>query len=88
MKPESKSAYPSGHVSRRRVNTRDPGSDYFIVSHSDAKDPGLTKREYAAIKIMAGLAADFQLESSISETADIAINWADALLSKLEETSK
>lgn len=50
-------------------------------------DLGLTKREYAAIKIMAGLAADPSLESTVDETATIAVTWADALFDRLEETS-
>lgn len=46
---------------------------------------GLSKREYASIKIIAGLAADPNLESTIDETAAIAVELADALFKRLEK---
>jgi hypothetical protein len=60
--------------------------------------PGLTKREYAAIKIMAGFAADpgteFQTYSNeeraefIKAFAICAIEWADALFNELDKTEE
>ena len=57
---------------------------------------GLTKREYAAIKIMAGFAADLSasLEADISDVRAVfvkgvaicAIEWADALFNELDKT--
>ncbi len=48
---------------------------------------GLTKREYAAIKIMAGLAA-FPETLDTSDAADIAVTWTDALFKELEKTNE
>ena len=51
------------------------------------KHNGLTKREYAAIHIYAGLisATDNEGELTATNCADIAINEADKLLKYLEE---
>lgn len=50
--------------------------------HSEAK--GLTKREYAAIKIMAGLAADPNMTNAES-SARVAVEFANALFTELEK---
>ncbi len=47
---------------------------------------GLTKREHFACKIMAGFAANPGCgESPVTELADAAVYWADALLAALEK---
>jgi hypothetical protein len=49
---------------------------------------GLTKREYFAIKIMAGFATDPRLAptiDSIEMTAELSFRWADALLAAGEK---
>lgn len=45
---------------------------------------GLTKREYAAIKIMAGFAANPTTLGGIETNAEAAIQAADALFNSLE----
>lgn len=47
--------------------------------------PGLTKREYFAAMAMQGLLACPDVNGSQSELASHSINFADALLSALEE---
>lgn len=46
---------------------------------------GLTKREYAAIKIMAGFASDPDTAGTVEEVSKYAVKWADALLKELEK---
>jgi hypothetical protein len=46
---------------------------------------GLTKREYTAIKIMAGLASDPRIEAPADMVAILALGWADAILAELEK---
>jgi hypothetical protein len=48
---------------------------------------GLTKREYAAINIMAGLAACDDIGGKVEMVASCAVTWADALLAELEKTA-
>jgi len=45
--------------------------------------PGLTKREYMATHIMAGIAADSTRKGPSHEIANAAVSWADALLEAL-----
>lgn len=48
---------------------------------------GLTKREYAAIQIMAGFAASSEDgPATIGDIAEYAVNWADALFDELDKT--
>lgn len=47
---------------------------------------GLTKREYAAIQIMAGLAADPNTTCNEQIAAKVAREWADALFDELDKT--
>lgn len=53
----------------------------------EAFDPeaGLTKREYAAIQIMAGLAASPNIISRREIVAEEAVRWADALFAELDK---
>lgn len=50
---------------------------------------GMTKREYAAIQIMAGFAADPATSDpdrgTIADLAEYAVKWADALFSELNK---
>lgn len=47
---------------------------------------GLTKREYAAVHILAGLVANYKtLLGSVDETSNEAIRYADALFAELEK---
>lgn len=46
---------------------------------------GLTKREYAAIKIMAGFASDPDTAGTVGEISKYAVKWADALLKELDK---
>jgi hypothetical protein len=47
--------------------------------------PGLTKREYTAIKIMAGFASDPRIEAPADMVAILALGWADAILAELDK---
>ena len=44
---------------------------------------GLTKREYIAAAVMAGLAADSKFTEFQGNAAEIAVAWADALIAEL-----
>ena len=58
---------------------------YGEISTSDHYS-GLTKREYAAIHIMAGFSADpSTVDVDIGSIANAAILWADNLLIELEK---
>jgi hypothetical protein len=46
---------------------------------------GLSKREFAIIKIMAGMAADPDITAGSDLVSEIAINWADVLFERLEK---
>jgi hypothetical protein len=46
---------------------------------------GLTKREYTAIKIMAGFASDPRIEAPADMVAILALGWADAILAELDK---
>ena len=63
----------------------------FPIELSDREfrtyNPGLTKREYAAIKIMAGFAASSEDgPATIGDIAEYAVKWADALFDELDKT--
>ena len=45
--------------------------------------PGLTKREYFAIRVMAGFAADPNCDETAPVHAEAAVRWADALIAEL-----
>lgn len=47
--------------------------------------PGMTKREYFAIKILAGFAADPNCDESSTVHAEAAVRWADALIAELNK---
>lgn len=50
---------------------------------------GMTKREYAAIKIMAGFAADpATADGDLDNMSVCAVKWADSLLAELNKDSK
>ena len=68
-----------------------------FVSHGGIHEhqvfsPGMTKREYAAIQIMAGFAADPTTadpdRGTIADLAEYAVKWADVLFSELKKESK
>lgn len=42
-------AFPSGVVRKTRQRPNDPGSDFIISDTVEAKNPGLTLRDYIAI---------------------------------------
>lgn len=46
---------------------------------------GLTKREYAAIKIMAGFAGNADVVAEATELKTHAVKWADELFDELEK---
>lgn len=80
-------ASPSGLVQKRRVNQNDPGSDFAVMSFSEPKNAGLTKREYFAGLAMQGLLTNpGQLETDTANQSALAVEHADALLSELEAT--
>jgi hypothetical protein len=65
------------------MNANDPVFPTFDIN--GLKKDGLTKREYAAIKIMAGLAA-FPDNSLDAESASLtSVIWADELFKELEK---
>jgi hypothetical protein len=49
---------------------------------------GLTKREHAAIKIMAGFAANPSLIAKPDYLANLSYDWADAVLSPIKNKPK
>lgn len=50
---------------------------------------GLTIREYFAIKILAGFAADPQCDNyTIQKNAETAVMWADALVAELNKPTE
>ncbi len=57
----------------------------FPVPASNGYDlvPGLTKREYAAIQIAAGLATNARMAQE--DTVEIAVQITDALIAELEK---
>lgn len=71
-------------------NSIEPAFSYFPeYAHGIQPYPGLTKREYAAIKIMAGFAADQSVRGSIEDIptiAKFAVVWTDALFNELDKT--
>ncbi len=58
-------AFPSGVVRKTRQRPNDPGSDFIISDTVEAKNPGLTMRDYFAAKALAQLIA--AMVESISE---------------------
>lgn len=58
-----------------------------MMDHSPSTGPnfyyGLTKREYFAIQIMAGLASDPNFNTASGTSAEISVRGADALLAEL-----
>jgi len=62
----------------------------FPIELSDREfrtyNPGLTKREYAAIQIMAGFAASPDMISNAALLATDAVHMADALFDELDKT--
>jgi hypothetical protein len=52
-----------------------------------AQYSGLTKREYAAIAAMQGLLSNSAVDFTFTSTAEMAIQYADALINKLEATN-
>jgi hypothetical protein len=46
---------------------------------------GVTKREYFAIKILAGLVADTNFDVKAATAAQVAVEFADALISELKK---
>jgi hypothetical protein len=46
-------AFPSGVVRKTRQRPNDPGSDFIISDTVEAKNPGLTLRDYFAAKALA-----------------------------------
>lgn len=88
MKNRDMPASPSGLVQKRRVNQNDPGSSFAVMSFSEPKNAGLTKREYFAGLAMQGiLASDTGFSVHQNDAVQIAVAHADALLEELERTS-
>jgi len=46
---------------------------------------GLSKREYFAIKILSGFAADSSMEGGSDTCSKLAVSWADALIKELNK---
>lgn len=69
-----------------------PDSCAFPFKHEsilgDTVAPGMTKREYFAVQIMAGFAAHDGEPSWDDEAAEIAVDWADALIDALNVPPK
>lgn len=79
-------ASPSGLVQKRRVNQNDPGSDFAVMSFSEPKNRGMTKRETFAMAAMQGLlASDINANLHQSDCVHIAVAHADALLAELDK---
>jgi hypothetical protein len=63
-----------------------PVSDMFHANGEvDYLNNGLTKREFAIIKIMAAIASDPEVTAGGDAVSNIAIEWADALFRCLEK---
>lgn len=79
-------ANPSGLIQKRRRNQNDPGSDFVVMSYSEPKHSGLTKREEIAARFMASMLVSPNDAISDEMYADLAVRAADVLLKKLEES--
>lgn len=58
--------------------------DLGAFPRDNRKQGGMTVREYAAIRIMAGLAADPKMTAA-RDAAAVAVDWADALIRELNQ---
>lgn len=88
MKNADMPAMPSGAIVRSRTNKNDPGSDFFVVTETSAKNVGMTKREAFAMAAMQGLCTDTSGYTSLGQIAQDAVIAADALLAALEESNE
>lgn len=88
MRNSDMPANPSGLIQKRRVNPNDPGSDFAVMSSSEPKHKGLTKREYFAGLAMQGLLSGPHADADcgIEGLAHDAALAADELLKALERT--
>lgn len=61
-----------------------PGTE--LVGSQEVTNAGMTKREYFAIKILAGFAADPQCDNyTIEDNVETAVIWADTLIAELNK---
>lgn len=84
-----KHAFPSGSVRKTRQRPNDAGSDFIISDTVEAKNSGMTLRDYFAAKAMNGLLAagclirpaDGMIRAfNENEVADQAYAVADAMM--------
>ena len=83
-------AFPSGVVRKTRQRPNDPGSDFIISDTVEAKNPGLTLRDYFAAKAMQGqLCAqanpDLGIWKDFEALAEEAYRISDAMLKEREK---
>ena len=77
-------ASPNGLVQKRRINPNDPGSDFAIMSYSEAKYKGLTKLERFTMAAMQSVVAgDIHNDLTVEMIAEQAIEIAMATLERL-----
>ena len=65
----------------------DTAKSAFPVYHGEMTkpDPGMTIREYAAIQMCAGLAANPQWDMSSADSAEWAVKQTDELIERLNQ---
>ena len=78
-------AFPSGVVRKTRQRPNDPGSDFIISDTVEAKNPGLTVRDYFAAKAMQGMLSDADYDPPPQELAMRSYAAADAMLAEREK---
>ena len=77
-------AFPSGVVRKTRQRPNDPGSDFIISDTVEAKNPGLTLRDYFAAKFVSKI---YEIIDSggFVEAARLAYQMADAMIEEREK---
>lgn len=70
-------------------NANKPANSAVLIGHNNTRVyyGGLTKREHIATEIMAGFASDPTMDGP-KTCAEIAVEWAEALLAELEKREK
>lgn len=80
-------AFPSGVVRKTRQRPNDPGSDFIISDTVEAKNPGLTLRDYFAAKAMQASATNETGANGFTfeQRAEWAYLQADAMIKEREK---
>jgi len=76
-------ARPAGSVRKKRP-AHDPGGDWVETDRVQPAHAGLTKLEEISSRIMASFASDPDITGPEDKIADVAVDWAEALLAAIE----